>query len=117
MTPESVYNILVRKGVTATVRAFPDVNFTPATNTVHQGDVSEYSVKVVPPYKYVKEAYKQTTLITFGKGLTGVANHNLEFEVKTGLIIVINNREWTVVSVTPISDSSGIIMYTLGIES
>lgn len=117
MNAESVYNILVRKGITATVRTFPNEEFIPSTNTTLRGAVTEYQVKIIPPYRYLKESYGKTTLITFGKGLTGIANYELEFEVKAGLILVINNKEWTVSGVAPIQDSSGIIMYTLEIES
>ena len=117
MNAKSVYNILVRKGVTATVRTFPDAEFVPGSNNTVKRTPTEYSVKVIPPYKYIKESFKQTTLITFGKGITGIANHNLEFTVKAGLEIIINSKKWTVTGVSPISDSTGIIMYTLNIES
>ena len=117
MNAQSVYNILVRKGVTATVRTFPDAEFIPGSNTTVKRTPIEYTVKVIPPYSYVKESYKPTTLITYGKGLTGIANYNLGFTVKAGLVLIINNQEWTVTGVSPIQDATGIIMYTLDIES
>lgn len=117
MDAESVYNVLQRKGVSATVRTYPSAVFDPATNKTTQGDATDYIVKIIPPYRYVKEGFKPTVLITYGKGLTGLANYNLNFDVKVGLKIIINNKEWTAVEISPIQDSTGIILYILKIES
>lgn len=123
MTGKSIYNILTRKGIDATMRTYPDAEFDPDTNKTTQGEATNYAVKIVPPYRYIKEEYKTTTLISWGKGLTGIANYNpttrgsLSFTIKIGLIIIINNKTWTVISVTPIQDNTGILFYTLGIEA
>lgn len=123
MTPKSVYNIIARKGIDATVRTYPNATFNSSINKTTLGEATDYSVSIVPPYKYVKEEYKSTTLISWGKGLTGIANYNpstgeaLTFTIKTGLKIIINSKEWTVISVTPIQDNTGILFYTLGIEA
>ena len=82
MNAQSVYNMLVRKGVTATVRTFPDAEFIPGSNTTVKRNPIDYTVKIIPPYRYLKEGYKQTTLITYGTGITGLANYNLGFTVK-----------------------------------
>lgn len=123
MTPKSIYNTLVRKGISATVRTYPSSTFDPDINKTTLGSATDYSVKIIPPYKWVKEAYKVSTLISYGKGLTGVANYNsatggsLAFTVKVGLIIIINNKEWTVIGVSPISDNTGVLFYSLNIEA
>lgn len=123
MNAESIYNLLQRKGIDATVRTYPSKTFDPDTNLTTLGSETDYSVKIVPPYKYIKEEYKATQLITYGKGLTGIANYNsstggaLAFFVVVGLILIISSKEWTVTSVTPIQDNSGILFYTLGIEA
>ena len=124
MTSESIYNLLVRKGIDATIKVYSSASFDPDTNKTTRGEATDYAVKIVPPYKnYVKEGYKSTTLITYGKGLTGIANYNpstkssLSFTIKAGLIIIINNKQWAVTEITPLQDNSGILFYSLGIES
>jgi len=117
MNAESIHKLLVRKGITATIYVYPEASFNPNTNINVKKSAIEYQVKIIPPYRYISEAYKQTSLISYGEGLTGIANHNLEFEVKIGLQIKINNKIWTVTGVTPIQDNTGILMYTLNIES
>lgn len=117
MNAKSVYNILVRKGINATVRTYPSSSFDSDTNKTTLGEATDYTVKIIPPYKYVKEGYKATTLITWGRGLTGVANYQLQFSVVVGLKLIINNKEWTVIEVIPIQDNTGILFYSLKIES
>lgn len=123
MDAESIYNILQRKGIDAIVRTYPSKDYDPDTNKTTLGSAVDYSLKIVPPYKYIKEGFKATTLITWGKGLTGIANYNpltggsLAFSVKAGLKIIINDKEWTVMGVNPIQDNSGILYYSLNIES
>lgn len=123
MTPKSVYNLLFRKGIDATVRTYPSSSFDSDTNKTTLGSAIDYAVKIVPPYKYLKEGYKTITLITYGRGMTGIANYNvltggsLAFTIKAGLKIIINSKEWTVIGVTPIQDNTGILYYTLEIES
>jgi len=117
MNAESIYNLLVRKGIDATIRTYPDAVFDPDTNKTTLGTAVDYSVKVVPPYNYIKESYKPAEMISSGKGLTGIANYNLEFIIQIGLKIIINNKEWTVVSVSPIQDNTGILYFSLNIES
>lgn len=123
MNAKSIYDLLVRKGIDATIRTYPSATFDPATNKTTLGDATDYPVKIVPPYRYIKAAYKATELITYGNGLTGISNYNtatggvLAFTIKAGLKIIINNKEWTITSFTPIQDSTGILFYTLGIES
>ena len=123
MNAKSIYNLLQRKGIDATVRTYPSKSFDPDFNKTTLGEATDYSVKIVPPYKYVKEEYKTTTLITWGKGLTGIANYNpstkgsLAFTIKVGLKIIINNKEWTVIGITPIQDNIGMLFYSLNIES
>lgn len=123
MNAESIYNIISRKGIDATIRTYPSKSFDPDTNLTTLGTATDYSVKIVPPYKYKKAGFKVTTLVTYGKGTTGIANYNpstggvLAFSVKVGLKIIINSKEWTVISFTPIQDNTGILFYSLDIES
>lgn len=123
MTPKSVYNLLARKGINAIIRTYPSKTFDPDTNLTTLGDATDYSISIVPPYKYLKEAYKSTVLITYGQGLTGIANYNpstggvLAFTLKAGLKIIINSKEWTIMGVVPIQDNTGILFYSLNIES
>lgn len=124
MTGKSIYNILVRKGIDATVRTYPSSSFDPDTNVTTLGSPTDYSVKIVPPYaKHIREGYKVMSLITYGKGLTGIANYNpatggvLAFTIKVGLKIIISNKEWTITSIAPMQDNAGILFYSLGIEA
>lgn len=116
MNAKSVYNMLVRKGIDATVRVYPSSSFDPDTNRTTLGEATDYSVKIVPPYRN-REGYKPAELITHGKGLTGIANYDLSFSVVVGLKITVNSKEWTVTEVTPIQDNTGILFYTLKIEA
>jgi hypothetical protein len=116
MNAESVYNMLQRKGKSATIRIYNDESFNPGENKVNRGNYIDHPLKIVPPYRN-REGYKKSELITSGKGLTGIANFNLEFTVKAGIIIVINSKIWTVISVSPVENSSGILFYSLEIES
>lgn len=107
--------ILERKGLDAIIRIYPDAVFDPATNKTTQGTKVEYNVKIIPPYKNA-EGFKKTELITSGKGWTGIANKDLAFTIKAGLILVIYNEEWTVIGFTPLSNNTGILFYLLQIE-
>jgi len=107
--------ILERKGLDAIVKIYPDAVFNPATNKTILGDVVEYNVKIIPPYKNA-EGFKKTELITAGKGWTGLANKDLSFTIKAGLILVIYNEEWIVTGFTPLSNKNGILFYLLQIE-
>jgi len=108
--------LLERKGLDAVVRVFPDAEFDPATNKTTPGEKTEYTVKIIPPYKNA-EGFKKAELITAGKGWTGIANKDLLFTVKAGLILVIGSKEWTVTSITPLSNNTGILFYLMQIES
>lgn len=108
--------MLERKGVDAIVRVYPDAVYDPTTNKTTQGAKVEYNVKVIPPYKNA-EGFKKTELITAGKGWTGIANKDLNFIVKAGLILIIDGKEWTVTSRTPISNKTGVLLYLMQIES
>lgn len=108
--------ILERKGVDAIVRVYPDAVFDPTTNKTTQGTKIEYDIKIIPPYKNA-EGFKKAELITSGKGWTGFANNNLKFTVKAGLVLVIDEKEWTVISKTPLSNRTGVLFYLIQIES
>ena len=108
--------LLERKGIDATARIYPDAVFNPTTNKTTLGDAVEYPVKVIPPYKNA-EGFKKAELITAGKGMTGIANKDLQFVVKAGLILIIDGKEWTVTSKTPLSNNTGVLFYLMQIES
>jgi len=115
LSKEKLAAMLERKGIDAVVRVYPDAIYDPTKNKVRQGEAVEYDVKIIPPYKNA-EGYKKAELITSGKGMTGIANKNLQFEVKAGLILVIYNEEWIVTGFTPLSNNTGILFYLLQIE-
>lgn len=116
LTTTKLAAFLTRKGISATVQVHESASFDPATNLTTKGSATEYPVKVIPPYKNI-EGYKATELITSGKGLTGFANKDLSFTVKAGLLIVVLGKTWTVIGITPISNSTGILFYLLEIET
>jgi len=116
LTVEKLNALLQRKGLDAIVRVYPDATFDPTTNRTTPGDVVEYDVKIIPPYKNL-EGYKKTELVTAGKGWTGIANKDLEFTVKAGLILVISEKIWTVTSTQPLSNKTGVLFYLMQIES
>jgi len=116
LTTEKLAAILERKGLDAIVRVYPDAVFNPATNKTTQGTKVEYKVKIIPPYKNA-EGFKKTELITSGKGWTGIANKDLQFVVKAGLILIIDGKEWTVMSKTSLSNKTGVLFYLMQIES
>lgn len=115
-TPTSINDLITRKGISATVRTFPSSSFDPDTNKTTQGTATDYSIKVIPPYKN-REGFKAEELITSGKGLTGFANLDLEFTVAAGLQIIIASKIWTVISYQEIKDNTGIVMYICDIET
>ncbi len=116
MTAEQIYNMLVRKGVTATARVYASASFDPATNLTTPGSATDQSVKIIPPYRH-REGYNATELITSGRGFTGVANHGLTITISAGLILIIDSKTWTVTGIQEIKDSTGILLYLLEIES
>jgi len=116
MNAQTIDDMLASKGVTATVTTYPDAEFDPATNTTTRGTATTDTVNAIPPYKN-KEGYKETELITSGKGLTGFANLDLSFTVVAGLLLTIAGKVWTVTGFQPISDSTGILMYLCDIEA
>jgi len=122
MTPESIYNLLVRKGIDATIRTYPNAVFDSDTNKTTLGSAVDYSVKIVPPYNN-REGFKTAEMISSGSGLTGIANYNsltkgaLAFTIEPGLKIIIGSKEWTIVGITPVQDNTGILFFSLEIEA
>lgn len=116
MTPQSIDDILSRKGVTATVTTYDSATFDSATNTTDRGPATTDTVNAIPPYMN-KEGFKGTELITTGKGLTGFANLDLSFTVAAGLLLTIAGKVWTVIKFQPVSDHTGILMYLCDIET
>ena len=110
------YDMIVRKGVDATIRTYPLITFDPNTNKTTLGDARDFSAKVIPPYRN-REGFKPAELITSGKGLTGIANYQRNFNIKAGLEIIISDKKWTVIGYTEVKDSTGILVYLLEIES
>jgi len=112
------YDMLQRKGIDATARVYPDASFNPSNNKTTLSHTVDFSLKIVPPYRN-REGYKPAEFITSGKGLTGIANYNLRFDVKAGLKLIIGSasKEWTVTGITEIKDRTGILLYTVEIEA
>lgn len=116
MNAKSIYNLLQRKGIDATIRTYPSAIFNSDTNKTILGTAVDYSVKIVPPYRNI-EGYKPAEMISSGSGLTGIANYELDFTIQVGLKLIINGKEWTVISFTEVKDNTGILFYTLEIQS
>jgi len=122
MNAESIYNIIVRKGLTATIRTYPSKSFNPDTNKTILGTAVDYSVKIVPPYRN-REGYKPAELITSGRGISGIANYNpttkgaLAFTIAAGLILIIDSKIWTITGFNKVEDNTGILYYGLEIEA
>lgn len=115
ITAEELSILLDEMGIDAVVREYPNASFNPATNKTTLGAVVEHDVKIIPPYKNI-EGFKNLELITSGDGWTGIANNDLDFTVKTGLIFIIYDVIWTVTGVTPISNKTGVLFYLMQIE-
>jgi hypothetical protein len=115
ITIDTITDLLDTHGISATVRVYPEAEFDPAMNKTTKGDYDDYNVIVVPPYRYT-ESFKKTTLVTSGVAYTGFANDNLQFDVRSGLILIINDVEWVVIDVVPIRNKSGLLYYQLRIE-
>ena len=116
MNAQTIDDMLASKGVTAIVTTYPSATFDPDTNTTNRGTATIDTVNAIPPYKN-KEGYKETELITSGKGLTGFANLDLSFTVAAGLLLTISSKVWTVISYQEIKDNTGILMYLCDIET
>ena len=116
LTPTSVNALLTRKGIDVIVRTFPAASFDPDTNKTTQGAATEYTIKAAAPYRN-RSGFKTDELITSGKGKTIFANLDLQFTVQAGLVLIIRGDEWTIISVTPIGDNTGIIAYECEIET
>lgn len=117
ITASSILEIITRLGISASIRVYPSATFDPDTNSVDEGSSSDYDVKIIPPYKNLTGYGDKTELITSGKGWTGVANDNLGFTVKSGILITIDSKVWTVINTVPLRNSLGIVAYLLEIES
>ncbi len=113
---ERVAKLLDENGISATVRIRGTNTFDPATSKAQRGSVTDHTVMITPPYRN-SEGYKAPTLITSGKGLTGIANFELEFTVKAGIVIIIDSIHWTVISITPVRNNTGILYFEMEIES
>ena len=116
MNAESVYNLLVKLGISATVRTFPSRTFDATTQIATLGSPVDYTLKVIPPYRN-REGRNETEMITSGIGLTGLANKDLLFTVKAGIQIIIDGKTWTVTGVTPVKDRTGTLLFLLEIDS
>ena len=110
------YDVIQELGIDAIITSNPLSVFDSDTNTTTLGETRSHSVKIIPPYKN-REGYKATELISSGKGLTGIANYQLNFVVKPGLKIIISDKEWTIIGYTEVKNHTGILVYILEIES
>ena len=110
------YDLIQEMGIDAVITSNPLATFNADTNIASLGEARNHQIKIIPPYKN-REGYKATELISSGKGLTGLANYQLNFEVKPGLKITIDGKEWTVIGYTEVKDRTGILIYILEIES
>ena len=116
LTVDKISNILKDKGIIATARIYSNAVFNPATNKTTLGNYVDYSIIVVPPYSW-REGFRNAVLVSEGKAMTGIANKNLGFEVKPGILLIINNIQWEVLAVTLIQSKNGILYYQLEIQS
>ncbi len=116
MDATSINDLLIKLGITATVRTYPSQSFDPDTQVTTLGSAVDYILKVIPPYRN-REGRNETEMITSGVGLTGFANKDLQFTVKVGIQIIVNNKTWTVTGTIPVSDKTGILLYLLEINS
>ena len=117
------HDLIQELGIDAVITSNPLSVFNSDTNSVILGETRSHSIKVIPPYKN-REGWKandirgsHTELISSGKGLTGIANYQLNFVVKPGLKITIDSKEWTVIGYTEVKDRTGILVYILEIEA
>lgn len=111
-----IYSLIQRQGIDATIRLYPFKIFDPTTNKTVLGAVSEYSIKITPPYQ-LQGGFNQKVLITSGKGLSGIPAFQIPFVVTNGMEIEVVGKKWSVTGNQPVSDSSGVLYYQLDIVS
>lgn len=116
ITTNELLEILEEYGIDGSIRTYPNKQFDPDVNSVVLGAPLDTGLKVIPPYKVVDQ-FGATQFITSGKGMTGFVNSSLPFVVESGMQITINGISWTVIGISPISTSDGIVFYLLDIEN
>jgi hypothetical protein len=109
---DDVEEIIEEFHKTVTFWVYPDEDYDPATGQATQGDPTQYSKQVIPPYQ-IDLKYVDGDVIQAGDLLTGVPAKNIEFEPARGMSVTIDSNIWSVERVQPLYASERIVLYLL----
>lgn len=113
ITAIEIQEMLVKFGVVAILKSYPSAVFDQDTNRTTLGTMTQVSVRAVPPYQN-REGYTKPDLISSGRGLSGISASAAT--PKVGMKLTINGEDWSIVGMTPVGTSAGIVYYQLEIE-
>lgn len=111
MIPE-VYSIIQELGKTAVFHNYTEEFYDPATGDRAQGNPTNYSLRVIPPYAYELK-YINGDIIKVGDMQSGVAASGLEFTPRQGMKVTIDSTVWQIVRTNPIYSGERIALYML----
>ena len=109
---EDVYDIIDELGKTVTFWVYGSDTYDPTTGKQTTGDVTEYDLKVIPPYE-IGLHYVDGELIKVGDLLTGVPAQDIEFTPERGMRVTIDNDIWLITRVSPVYSGEWICLYLL----
>ena len=107
-----VLAIIERLGKTAVFMNFTEEVYDPTVGERIQGNATEYSLKVIPPYEYALK-YIDGDIVKVGDMQTGVPASGLEFTPRQGMKVTVDEIVWQIVRTNPIYSGERIALYML----
>ena len=107
-----VLDIIDRLGKTVVFHNYTEEVYDPTVGERIQGNSTDYSLKVIPPYEYALK-YIDGDIIKIGDMQTGVPSSGLEFEPRQGMKVTIDEIVWQVIRTKPIYSGERIALYML----
>ena len=109
---EAIEEILEEIYKTVTFWVYPNKAYDPSTGKTTQGDATQHSKKVIPPYA-IDLKYVDGDVIKVGDLLTGVPAEGIEFTPARSMKVTIDSNIWTIERVQPLYASEQIVLYLL----
>lgn len=107
-----VLSIINRLGKTAIFHNYTEEVYDPTVGERLQGNSTDYSQKVIPPYEFALK-YIDGDIIKTGDMQTGIASSGLEFEPRQGMKVTIDDVIWQIIKTKPIYSGERIALYML----
>ncbi len=109
---EDVFDLIDEVGKTVTFWVYGSETYDPVTGKRTTGDVTEFDLKVIPPYE-VSLKYVDGDVVRIGDLLTGVPAKDIAFTPERGIRVTIDSSIWVIKRVGPIYSGERICLYLM----